>query len=308
MSEMGKRLHGGYDDFEWNYYSENRPRKVEGGLKAKSERGAIGETWWSKRWVEVLESLGIGTRLARGRSYARKGQVLSIEVTAGQVNAKVQGSMRQPYTIKIRLQPFSKRDWEQATGAMAAQAIFAAKLLAGEMPKNIEEAFDSVDLSLFPEVEEDLLTTCSCPDWANPCKHIAAVYYILAERFDEDPFLLFTLRGRDKDAIIAALREKRVERLEEKNKGVQRAIARGETQEAAVRNEETLRLEDQLHTFWQAGEALGTFAVDMSLPEVDNALLKRLGDAPFVVEKKNVSTVLENAYERVRTAIAKKNS
>ncbi|HET9918817.1 MAG TPA: SWIM zinc finger family protein, partial [Ktedonobacteraceae bacterium] len=157
----------------WNYYRESQPRRVVGGLKTKSERGAIGETWWSKRWVAVLESFSMGNRLTRGRSYARLGQIVSLDVEPGIVKAKVQGSMLKPYKIEIRLQPLSHRDWEKITEAMASQAIFAAKLLAGEMPKNIEEAFHAVHLSLFPTAGRELVTSCSCPDWANPCKHVA---------------------------------------------------------------------------------------------------------------------------------------
>ena len=301
---MSKRWRGGYDNFEWDYYSENKPRKVEGGIKTKNERGAIGETWWSQRWVSVLESFGMGTRLTRGRSYARKGQVLSIDIEAGLVKAKVQGSMEKPYAIKIRLQPLSKGEWEQVTTAMASQALFAAKLLASEMPKNIEEAFDSVNLSLFPETEDDLQTNCSCPDWANPCKHIAAVYYILAERFDEDPFLLFKLRGRDKDAIIAALRAKRVEKLDTKNKSEKASSTK--RHEEASQDEPTLRLDDQLSTFWQAGEALDTFAIHPVVPDIENAILKRLGDAPFTIGGKNVANLLEKAYDEVHAAALRK--
>jgi uncharacterized Zn finger protein len=204
---------GRWDYDDWNYYRPNQPIRVEGGIKAKSERGAIGSTWWSKRWIGVLESFSMGTRLTRGRSYARQGQVISIDVQPGIVTAKVQGSQPKPYNIKIRLKPLSDQDWDKVTEAMAAQALFAAKLLAGEMPTNIEEAFHAVNLSLFPTAVKDLVTDCSCPDWANPCKHIAAVYYLLAERFDEDPFLIFKLRGRIKEQIIQTLREKRTQTL-----------------------------------------------------------------------------------------------
>src|SRR5947209_8596053 len=213
---MGRYRRGGYDDDDddgyyrygsWGY-AKSSPKRVAGGIKTKSERGAIGETWWSKRWVHVLESFGMGTRLTRGRSYARQGQVLSVDIEPGIVKAKVQGSMPKPYNIKIQLQPLSGQDWDNVTDAMASQALFAAKLLAGEMPTNIEEAFSTVKLSLFPTSIHDLKTDCSCPDWANPCKHIATVYYILADRFDAAPFRISMLRGRTKTPHIEAFRDK----------------------------------------------------------------------------------------------------
>ena len=284
---------GGRYDYEWNYYSENRPRKVAGGIKARSDRGAIGETWWSKRWVKVLEALGMGTRLTRGRSYARQGQVLSIDIETGLVKAKVQGSMEKPYAIKIRLHPLAAKDWEQVTDAMASQAIFAAKLLAGEMPQNIEEAFETAHVSLFPTTQEDLQTSCSCPDWANPCKHIAAVYYILAERFDEDPFLLFKLRGRTKEEIIKELREKRVESLSHTEAAP----------DASTHAEEKPQLlEETLEGFWLAGEGLDNFALNPHDLAVDKAILKRLGAAPFAVGSENLTTVLAKAYDTVEKA------
>lgn len=239
---------------------------------------------------------GMGTRLTRGRSYARQGQVLSIEIEMGLVKAKVQGSMAKPYAIKIRLHPLSTQDWEKVTDAMASQAIFAAKLLAGEMPTNIEEAFDTAHLSLFPTTQQDLQTDCSCPDWANPCKHIAAVYYILAERFDEDPFLLFKLRGRTKEEIIKELRKKRAE-----------ALPVGEASTDTRMREETPQLiEETLDSFWQAGEELDRFAVNPHDPSVDKAILKRLGMAPSAIGGENLTVLLAKAYDVVEEAALRK--
>jgi len=294
------RWRGRYDDWE-DYYPESRPIRVQGGLKTKSERGAIGETWWSKRWLHTLEAFGMGARLTRGRSYARQGQVLSIKVEAGRVKAQVQGSSHEPYKITIRLQPLSDQDWEKVTEALASQAIFAAQLLAGEMPRDIEQAFATVNLSLFPKMEEDLQTNCSCPDWANPCKHIAAVYYILAEQFDADPFLLFKLRGRTKEEMIEALRKKRVAALPEEATSASETTSTGN-----VSDDDSLRLEDHANTFWQAGDALETFAVNPTRPEVDKAVLKRLGDAPFSVGKKNLTTLLAQAYDAVDAAASRR--
>ena len=281
-----------YDDYAWNYYREDQPIQVKDGIKAKSERGEIGSTWWSKRWIKTLESFSMGTRLTRGRSYARKGQVISIDIEPGIVKAKVQGSMPKPYNVKIRLKPLSDANWEKITGAMASQALFAAKLLAGEMPTNIEEAFHSVHLSLFPTAGSDLETDCSCPDWANPCKHIAAVYYLLAERFDEDPFLIFKLRGRTKEQIISTLRTKRIETLPSESPS-------SPTNSEATHTDPSPVLEDALDTFWQAGEGLAAFAVNPTAPRVDKAILKRLGDAPFTIDDRNLTAILSKAYDMV---------
>jgi uncharacterized Zn finger protein len=285
---------GRYD--YWDYFEPSRPIKVEGGIKTRSEHGAIGSTWWSKRWISVLESFNMGARLTRGRSYARQGQVLSIDVQPGLVKARVQGSRPRPYNVEIHLKPLSDQDWDKVTDAMADQAIFAAKLLAGEMPTNIEEAFSVVQLSLFPTAARELETDCSCPDWANPCKHIAAVYYLLAERFDEDPFLIFKLRGRTKEQIIEILRHKRAASLPAES------ASPSPDADDSTPAENALSLEDHLDTFWQAGEALDSFTVNPTASRVDKAILKRLGDAPFTVAGQNISSLLAKAYDTVDTA------
>ena len=274
------------------YYKPAKPKEIKNGIKAKSKRGAIGETWWSKRWIDVLESFDMGARLTRGRSYARKGQVISIDVRKGEVTAKVQGTRPKPYTVKIQLNPISEPEWDKVTAAMASKAIFAAKLLSGEMPLDIEDAFSEVGISLFPGARKELETECSCPDWANPCKHIAAVYYLLAERFDEDPFLIFKLRGRTKDEIIEALREKRAAAtsVEEESEAI--------TESDVSRTGEKVKpLEECLDSFWQAGDALDSFSVNPAPPEVENAILKRLGESPFYVGKVNLVSLLSKAYE-----------
>jgi uncharacterized Zn finger protein len=187
---------------------------------------------------------------------------------------------------------------------MAGQALFAAKLLSGEMPQNIEEAFLAAHVSLFPVNSSELETECSCPDWANPCKHIAAVYYLMADRFDEDPFLIFKLRGRTREAIMAALREKRSAYPTETPPETPVIEARTESRPL----EEAAPLEECLDNFWQAGETLTDFRVDLAPPQVENAVLKRLGDAPFKLGKQNLTELLMPAYQIARkTAEQKKD-
>ncbi len=292
---MPKRR-GGWNEYS-DYYEPSKPRPVVGGIKARSERGVIGESWWSKRWVEVLESFDLGSRLSRGRSYARKGQVVSLAVERGEVKAKVQGSRPTPYNVKIRLTPFTDLDWDKVTDAMAAQAIFAAELLAGEMPQNIEEAFATARISLFPTDLDDLNTSCSCPDYANPCKHLAAVYYLLAERFDEDPFLIFKLRGRTKEEIIQTLREKRAGAVLEETTA---EIAGEDTLPQSV---ETLSLpQESLENFWVMGEEIEEFRVKLELPPVNAAYLLRLGNPPVAPTGQDTTATFTGTYSKISAA------
>jgi uncharacterized Zn finger protein len=195
----------GWDSSDDDYFPRSRPRAAKGGIKAQSKRGTFGESWWAKRWIGVLESFNLEGRLGRGRSYARRGQVLAITVEKGMVTAQVQGSRPSPYRITIKLKVLPKAEWQKLAVVLTQQAIFTAKLLAGEMPQDIETAFREAGLSLFPAKQQDLATDCSCPDWSNPCKHIAAVYYLLGEEFDRDPFVFFKLRGMERKEFIALL-------------------------------------------------------------------------------------------------------
>jgi uncharacterized Zn finger protein len=167
----------------------------------------FGLTWWGQRWINTLEQLGAtyANRLPRGRTYARNGSVTALTVQAGQVTARVTGSRATPYRVSLRIPVFTDDQWTAATHALARQLRHAAALLDGRMPEDIDETLDAVGLSLFPTARQ-LITACTCPDAVNPCKHIAAVHYTLAQTFDADPFLLPALRGRDRNALLASLR------------------------------------------------------------------------------------------------------
>jgi uncharacterized Zn finger protein len=174
-----------------------------------NDYSAPAREWWAQRWIDVLESFGFRQRMARARNYAHSGNVLSLEFKAASVVAVVQGSVPEPYKVRFQLEPFSDEQWGYVVESMAEQAIFSAKLLSGEMPQDIEQVFTQNGLSLFPFNQFDIHSHCDCPDPVNPCKHIGAVYYLLGDRFGEDPFVLFQLRGRTKTEIIEALRERR---------------------------------------------------------------------------------------------------
>jgi len=274
-----------YGDFE----SAGRIRRDD-GIKAQSKSGKFAKSWWAQRWIAALERLVDAGRLRRGRSYARSGQVLGIEEVPGGVAARVQGSRRTPYKVKIRLKLLSDAQWEQVIDKMAAQAIFAAQLLAGEMPQDIEEAFAAAGVSLFPSQKGDLETECSCPDWANPCKHVAATHYILGEQLDADPFLLFRLRGRSQEQILEGLRVRR---------SMEDDVPSDREQQGEV--ESVVPLDEQIDTFWEAAERLQGVRIEIKPPVVRLPVLKRLGPPTFLAESK-LTALLGPAYEAMTAA------
>ncbi|MDX3111439.1 SWIM zinc finger family protein, partial [Nonomuraea angiospora] len=187
-----------------DWFEATGPIRVEGGIKARTRRGTIGSTWWSRRFIDILERVCDKGRLSRGRAYARQGQVLSIDLSPGEVRAAVQGSRREPYAVVIRIEAYDERRWAVIEESIAEQAVHRAKLLAGEMPPEIEELFAALGIDLFPR---DLDMDCSCPDWGFPCKHLSAVLYLLAESFDDDPFLVLAWRGRTREQLLGSLAE-----------------------------------------------------------------------------------------------------
>ncbi len=259
----------GHDD-DWRaeaWYTPERPLPVADGITAKTTRGAFGTSWWAKRWIAVLGTFGWGTRLQRGRTYARKGQVIRIDLAPGLVQAQVQGSRATPYAVTLRITPLTDTQWSTVIDGMAEQAIFAVQLLAGAMPQDIERVFDHAAVPLFPQTASDLVTHCSCPDYANPCKHIAAVYYLMGERFDDDPFLIFALRGRTTAQLMEALHARR-----------SRQVATADHDQPV--GEPVPALRDLLAGFYAAGPDLATIRPHIAAPATDAPVLLQYGAPP----------------------------
>jgi len=280
----------------WDWDGQPTRRRPADGIKAQSRK--FGQTWWASRWLAALEGLVDSARLSRGRSYARSGQVLNIDIRPGCVAARVQGSRPTPYKVRIEIEPLAERQWTRVAKAMAAQAIFAAKLLAGEMPQDIEEAFAAAEVSLFPAERGDLVTECSCPDWANPCKHVAAVYYLLGERFDADPFLLFLLRGKSKEEVIAMLRARRAASAAQPS--ATSTVAPPDRDGHSEQEDQSPSLERSLDRFWEAPLGLEDFPVTIQRPAVDGVPVKRLGRPGFWHDEKlDLLAVFEDIYHVV---------
>jgi len=256
------------------------------------DSGMGSREWWAQRWIDVLESFGWRRRLERARIYAREGKVLSLAFQGSQVVAKVQGTAPDPYDVSLSLDPFSDEQWGYVIEEMSQRAIFAAKLLAGEMPQNIEEAFTAGGLSLFPFSKFDIHSKCSCPDPVNPCKHIGAVYYVLGDHFSQDPFILFQLRGRTKRQTIEALRQVRSASTE----------AAPETAPTAITQFTPLKLDQ----FWEYNAQLDASLVVIAPPPGSETVLDVLGDIPWESQSASgVDTSSQVAMETLRQIYAR---
>jgi uncharacterized Zn finger protein len=298
-----------FDDF---YRSS--PRTARGGIKSQSSRGSFGKSWWARRWIGVLESFDIGGRLGRGKSYARKGQVLSIDIQEGRAKASVQGSRETPYKVEIRVKTIPLQEWQKLSSTAFNQAIVAAKLLAGEMPEDIEMLFTAHGVSLFPKTSDDLKTECSCPDWSNPCKHIAAVYYLLGEEFDRDPFLVFRLRGMSKDRLlelIAGAAEEPEPEVKSTRKSKSASAQSGEVEvripasvAANLAPDSAQQAESQsikplpidARSFWKVTLTDGDETGSLKIPVIHASLPKRLGNLPFWRGSESLMQMVEGVY------------
>ncbi|RJQ66844.1 hypothetical protein D5S17_34180 [Pseudonocardiaceae bacterium YIM PH 21723] len=169
----------------------------------------MSRTWWSERFFEALARFGMADGLKPGRLPAKQGAVLSLSLSTGIVTAAVQGLERTPYRCRIAVKAFEPNDWARLERALSGQARFAAALLSGRMPLEIESVLDELGLTLFPQSQRELTMDCSCIDWQVPCKHLAAACHVLAERFDQDPFQILAWRGRGRDELLDRLREQR---------------------------------------------------------------------------------------------------
>ncbi|MCS6812527.1 MAG: SWIM zinc finger family protein [Cyanobacteria bacterium] len=259
---------------------------------------ATEQEWWKERWLDALASFGRTLRSARAHNYARQGNVLKLDFEGNKIIAKVQGTAPQPYTVSISLQSFSDDEWQNVIEAMAGRAVFAAKLLAGEMPREIEEVFTANGLSLFPLTRSDIHSRCSCPDKANPCKHIGAVYYLLGDRFGADPFVLFQLRGRSRDQIIAALRQIRGEQV--KTQEADDVVSEGHIQEPSSSG---LGLVVDPVTFWNYDQQLEPSLVVITPPPTSETVLDVLGPIPLKPEVTGATTQTKVAVTSAMTKL-----
>jgi uncharacterized Zn finger protein len=295
-------------------------------------------TWWGQRFIAALEEFTDPARLGRGRSYASGGRILDYTLVKGTVSARVRGSInpyfgvyKEPiYRTSITIKAISAADWKKAIRHIASRADLVTKLLMNEMPDTIEEVFSGMGLHLLPHSESDFVTDCSCPDWANPCKHIAGVYYLLASALDRDPFLMFELRGLSKDDLHAelvrsplgqilssALKSDDAPEVEPVESYYTRptrepaavagsgksAAGQGKTRTSRGKSGASQDKSGTTHKeFWVGAKRLPAALTTGAQTSVPALLIKKQGDyPPFWPKDASFISVMEELYDRVRT-------
>ena len=262
----------------WNYPRARPKPKALPGMKRKQ----FGETWWGQRFLMWVETISDPARLARGRSYARAGTVKEYKISDGEVAASVEGSSL--YNVRISLKKLKKAQWSGVMGVMKGKALFRARFLSGDLPEELEKVFSEAGVPLFPTAK-DVKTLCSCPDWANPCKHIAAVFYIIADAFDHDPFLILQLRGMDRGSIAKELK------AQEEEKPAETACAMPVEKP----------IEYVAASYFNASRPLDEFSFGFKKPAVSNCIMKRLRKPKFW----DSNAQFDEEWARIYSEIAK---
>ena len=267
-------------------------------------------TWWGKRFIEALEDFTDSARLGRGRSYARNGKIKEYQINGGKITAKVRGSVnpyfgvyKEPlYKTTIEISAIAPGDWSKVISHLGSKASLISKLLMNEVPDNIEETFAELKLHLLPNSRKDFKTDCSCPDWENPCKHIAGVYYLVASELDQDPFLLFELRGISRTKLQQELARSPL------GKALSSALDSEEIAPVPVNSYYTQPKKvaaiapGSPREFWLGEKRLPQEIEAVSSVSIPALIVKKGGDfPPFLHKDLSFLDVMEELYQRVRT-------
>ena len=245
---------------------------------------------WSKRWTKFLMAHGLANRLQQGLRYAQQGHVLDIEITKSRITARVQGSRAKPYRVEIHVKAFPCEIWDTILTTIASQAALSAAIMNGEMPEAIEEIFQEAGVALFPQALKEIATACSCPDIVTPCKHSAAIFYILGQEFAKDPLVIFLLRGKTRDSLLTDLTKKRV--------ALQQAVlSQLPNSLLLTESPETPDLAEVIRNYWQTGDNLADLIP--AATETPCRLLHHLGKPPDWPDDPDFIEMLEPIYTHV---------
>jgi uncharacterized Zn finger protein len=267
-------------------------------------------TWWGDRFIKALENFTDDGRLQRGRSYASSGKVLNFEIEQNHITARVKGSVnpyfgvyKEPtYNISIEIKSIPKSSWNEVIDKLSSKASIVSRLLLNEVPENIEDTFKQLGLNLLPHSSKDFQTECSCPDYANPCKHIAGVYYLVASQLDNNPFLLFELRGLSKQELQTKLAKSNLGKALSQELNTQEVSLESLTSFYTKLEKQSVDEKPSVREFWLGTKRLPQTIEVPSSSGVSAILVKKQGDFPAFWHKDNsFIETMEELYQRVKT-------
>lgn len=267
-------------------------------------------TWWGDRFIRALEAFTDDNRLQRGRSYANNGKVLKFKIEQNQITAKVKGSVnsyfgvyKEPtYDICIEIKAIAKSSWSEVIEQLTAKASIVSRLLLNEVPENIEDTFNQLGLHLLPHSSKDFKTSCTCPDYANPCKHIAGVYYLVASQLDSNPLLLFELRGLSQEELQTQLANSNLGKALAQELYTQITSLASSTSFYPKLEKQTISEKPSAREFWLGTKRLPQTIEQIGSSGVSAILVKKQGDFPAFWHKDHsfIETMTE-LYQRVKT-------
>ncbi len=296
-----KKIKPQYASFRSSRKSLVNPRRVRGGVRLKLKVGETPASWVTQRLLRVAETGAQSTIYKDGIEYARLGQTKRLTIEDTLCEGIIQGRSDKPYTATLGLEVFSVESQEQIIAAMADQVRYAAKLLAGELPSNIEDVFAPLGLKLFPAEPEDFEPKCSCPDWTAQepwCKHTVCLTALLAERLGDDPMLIFGLRGMPGQELIDGLRQKRAVGVQ--GPGPSPVLHQ---HVPGVSDISSPPLEDAIESFWEVGSELEELDTPIAPPTVNCVLLRRLGPSPFVDAQFPLIGLMATCYQLIGESV-----
>ena len=268
-----------YASFRSSRKSLVNPRRVRGGVKFKLKAGEVPRSWVTQRLLRVAEHGAPADVYRDGLEYARLGQTKRLIIEGTLCEGIIQGRSDKPYTTTLDLSRFDAESQERVIAAMADQVRYAAKLLAGELPSNIEDVFAPLGLKLFPAEPGDMAPKCSCPDWSKDqpwCKHTVCLTALLAERLGDDPMVIFGLHGLPSQELIDGLRQKRAVGVQ--GSGPAPVLLQ---HVPGVSDVPSPPLDESLESFWEVGARLKELDTPIEPPALSCVLLRRLGPSPF---------------------------
>jgi uncharacterized Zn finger protein len=267
-------------------------------------------TWWGDRFIQALEAFTDDNRLKRGRSYATGGKVKTFEINLNKITAKVRGSVnpyfgvyKEPtYNIEIQITPIAKNRWHEAIQKLSSKASIISRLLLNEVPENIEDTFSNLGLHLLPHSSQDFKTKCSCPDYANPCKHIAGVYYLVASQLDNNPWLLFELRGLSKAELQAKLADSPLGKALSEELNTKEIPLELSNSLYTKPEKQSLSKIPNAREFWLGTKRLPQTIEVATSGSVCAILIKKQGDFPdFWHNDASFIETMEELYQRIKT-------